>query len=75
MMNDLMVRGSTAYQKASGVYTRSGVFLLLAGLLFTGGGLLLLRVGEPSYFILIMGLLFVIYSVAQFFTAKRYRDK
>jgi len=75
ILNDLAVRGSSAYQKVSGIYTRSGVFILLLGLLFTGAGLLVMRSDEPNYFLLIMGPLFAVYGVVQFFNAKRYREK
>ena len=75
ILNDLVVRGSSAYQKTSGVYTRSGVFILLLGLLFTGAGLLVFNSNDPNYFMLLMGPIFVVYGVVQFFNAKRYREK
>jgi hypothetical protein len=31
--------------------------------------------GEPSYFMVVMGGLFVVYGLSQFFTAKRYSAK
>lgn len=74
-LNDMIVRGSSVYQKTSGVYVRSGVFLIVMGFLFAGFGVFVLGSEQPNYFFLILGILFAVYGAFQFLTAKRYKER
>lgn len=75
-LNEIIERSKTAYQKTGGAYTRSGVFLIVLGLVFAGiGAIGFLGDGEPVYFLLIMGFLFAFYGITQIFTGRRFRAK
>jgi len=45
ILNELVARGKTTYQKTSSVYTRSGIFTFLMGLGFMVFGLTADRLG------------------------------
>jgi len=71
----LLQRGRTAYQKASGTFIRSGIFILLLGAVFLIIGVVSSIASQPNYFLILMGLLFVSWGISQFFTARRYKQK
>lgn len=74
-LNEMIERNKTGYQKAAGAYSRSGYFLLILGLIFTGVGASGLGRGEPVWLLIVMGLVFFLYGLSQFFTARRFRAK
>ena|SRR5690242_9353635 len=77
-MNDLVERGSTAYQKTSATYLRNGIFISLLGILFSILGVLSFVGGDRtfwSYFLMIAGLLFLSLGVSSFVSAKKFRQK
>jgi len=74
-INELLQRGRTAYQKASGTFIRSGIFILLLGAVFLIIGVVSSIASQPNYFLILMGLLFVSWGISQFFTARRYKQK
>ncbi len=75
-LDEMIERGRSAYQKTSGAYTRSGLFILVLGIAFSIIGILGFRGdGEPVMFLVVMGGLFLIYGVSQLFTALRFRAK
>jgi hypothetical protein len=74
-INEMLQRGRTAYQKASGTFLRSGIFILLMGAVFLGVGIISSIGSQPNYFMIIMGVLFVGWGISQFFIARRYKQK
>ena len=74
-INEMLQRGRTAYQKASGTFLRSGIFILLLGAVFLIVGVASSIGSQPNYFLIVMGLLFVSWGISQFFTARRYKKK
>jgi len=74
-LNDLVNRNKAVYNRTGGVYIRSGLFILVLGLAFTGIGVAFHRNGGPDYFFFIMGPLFMLYGVSQFFNARVWRKK
>ena len=72
-INELLQRGRTAYLKTSGVYTRTGFFTCLLGLVLVGLGWL--DRGEPNYSLMVMGLVFLFWGLSSFFSAYRFRQK
>ena len=77
-LNDLVERGRTVYQKTSGIYFWSGLFILLLGSLFLVLGVFGAASGtgvEWGYFLLVVGLLFVGWGVSYFISARRMSQK
>jgi hypothetical protein len=77
-LNELVERGSTAYQKTSATYFRSGLFTLLLSITFFVLGLLGVargRGGEWGYFLLVLGLLLGGMGVSHFISAKKMSQK
>jgi hypothetical protein len=76
--NELRERGSTAYQKTSASYLRSGIFIMLLGGLFLLLGVVGLAGREQSgwnYFMLVIGVLFAGMGVSNLISAKRLRQR
>jgi ABC-type transport system involved in multi-copper enzyme maturation permease subunit len=71
----MLQRGRTAYQKASGTFLRSGIFILLLGAVFLTIGIISSIGSQPNYFLIVTGLLFVGWGISQFLTVRRYRQK
>src|SRR5580658_9442633 len=69
-LNELVQRGRTAYQKTSSTYLRSGIFVLLLGLVFFLIGIATSFGPKPDYFLLITGGLFIAWGISYFFSAK-----
>ena len=74
-LNELVQRGRTAYQKTSGTYLRSGIFILLLGLVFLLIGIASSINSQPNYFLLITGALFICWGISYFFSARRFGQK
>ena len=74
-LNELLLRGRTAYQKTSGTYLRSGVFILLLGAVFLLIGISSIVNSQPNYFLLVTGVLFIGWGISYFFSAKRFNQK
>ncbi len=75
-IDEMIERNKTAFQKTSGAYTRSGWFSLLVGAVFAGLGFAGLKGdGEPAGFLLVLGAIFLLYGISQFFTARRFRTR
>ena len=75
MLNELVERGRTAYQKSSNTLFRTGLFTLLLGAVFLLIGLLMSDASGAKYFIIVMGLLFVGWGISYFVSARRLRQK
>ena len=75
VINDMIQRNKSSFQKAGSAYTRSGVFLTALGLVFSAVGLYSVRDGHPQWFLLIMGVAFFIYGLSNFGLARRWRAK
>jgi len=78
LLNDLIERGRTAYQKTSATYFRSGFFTCLLGVVFLVLGI----AGKASstrsewlVFLWITGFLFVGWGVSQLISARRFKQK
>lgn len=74
-LNDLVQRGSTAYQKTSSNMSRAAFFILLLGMVFLVIGLLTSVGSRPNYFCIVMGILFIAWGISQFVSARRFRQK
>lgn len=77
-MNDLVERGSTAYQKTSASYLRSGILVSLLGLIFFVLGVFGLLGGDRgpwAVLIAVMGLLFLGMGVSSLISARRFKQK
>jgi hypothetical protein len=74
-LNDLLQRNKSTFQKASAIYTRSGIFLTALGVIFGGLGLLNWINGDRGPFLPIFGVVFILYGFSQFGAARRYREK
>ncbi len=74
VLNDLVVRGSKAYTKASSVYSKSGIFLLFMGIAFFVFGLPM-ALKNGSIFFLALGIGFIAYGISQLITARKYKEK
>ncbi len=72
-LNELTQRAKTAYDKVAGSYTKTAIFMGLAGLLFTVLGVMSLEKG--GFIPLSLGLLFLLASGFYFHSAKRYRSR
>jgi hypothetical protein len=71
-MNDLVERGSSAYQKSSAMQMRGGVLITLLGVLFLGFGL---ASAERSYFLIGAGVLFLGLGSSMIYSAVRFKQK
>jgi hypothetical protein len=65
-LNELLQRGRSAYQKTSSAFARSGVFILLLGAVFLTIGIISSIGSQPNYFLLLTGILFVVWGISQF---------
>jgi hypothetical protein len=74
-LNELLQRGRTAYQKTSGSYLRTGIFISLLGAVFLIIGIASFLSSQPNYFFIITGVLFVGWGISCFFSAKRFGQK
>lgn len=69
-LNELTQRAKTAHEKAAGAYTKTAIFMALAGLLFTGFGAI--ERSRDGFIPLSLGILFLLCSGFYFHSAKRY---
>jgi uncharacterized membrane protein HdeD (DUF308 family) len=74
-LNEMIQRGRTAHQKACSTFLRSGIFILLLGAVFLTIGVVSSIGSQPNYFLLLTGILFVVWGISQFFTARRYKQE
>jgi hypothetical protein len=77
-MNDLVVRGRTAYQKSSTLQLRNGIFISLLAIIFISLSVFRFVQGDASewtYFFLAAGVLFGGLGVVALIAAKRFREK
>src|SRR5882672_10409620 len=54
-LNDMSQRNKSAFQKASGVYTRSGIFTTTMGAVFAGIGAVNWSMGDHGPFLPVLG--------------------
>ncbi len=74
-INELQLRGRTAYKKASSAYFWFGVVFSILGLVTILGGLATLRSSKPEYGGLISGIVFVCLAGVFLITGRRFRTK
>ena|SRR6516164_829436 len=77
-MNDLVQRGKTAYQKTSVLQLRTGIFIMLLGVVFIALAVFRFSSGDASewtYFFLAAGVLFSGMGLVGLISAKRFRQK
>ena len=74
-INEMLLRGRTAYQKSSSTIFRSGIFILLLGAVFLLIGIASCLGSQPNYFFLATGALFVAWGISNFISARRFRQK
>ncbi len=72
-VNTVIERSKSAYQKTGGAYKRNGIVMLVMGSLFCLVGILpMIMHGETSaLFLVIMGILFLVWSFFSFQSAKQ----
>ena len=78
VLNELLERGRTAYQKTSATYFRSGIFVTLLGAVFLLLGLVGFTSGEYSewtYVLMFIAIIFVGWGISHFVSARRMRQK
>src|SRR5437762_5766948 len=74
-MNDLVERGSTAYQKSSAIQMRNGILIILLGALFLFFGIWGGAETPWNYFFLAAGALFSLLGFSAIFAAIRLNKK
>jgi len=72
VLNELVQRGRTVYQKTSRTYLRTGIFTLLLGAVFFLIGISSMLNSRPNFFLMVVGGLFVGWGISYFISAKRF---
>ena len=75
VLNDIIQRGRTVYQKLSAVYFWISMIFFAFGLLGIGGALLTLRTAEPDYSGIAFGAVCTLLGVVLFVFSRRFRAK
>jgi hypothetical protein len=74
-MNDLVVRGGSAYQKSGALQIRNGILITLLGGLFAVPGFLNGDNSPWTYFMIGAGIIFAIMGLSSIYSGVRFKQK